>query len=412
MNQASYKKYDLTSIEFKNDPHPTFRQMLEAGPVVRSRLPIIGKCWLVPRYDAVNELLRDQQRFVRDPKNAGRTMMAGIQWWMPKRLTRLANNMLAYDGEQHRRLRSLVDQAFQKNSVEHMQPRLIQITDQLLDELPCRVDQQGDVDVVTHFARQLPLNVICELLGLPLEDRNQFVEWFRQSLEIRSLMGLFRLVPGVGKLTRYLERQLEAVREKPRPGLMSELVQVELDGDRLSQDELLSMIFLLLVAGHETTVHLISSGLHALLSHPDQRQRLVNDWSQGRAAVDEILRYASPIQLAKPRMIAQPLEWCETRFVRGELMMPVLAAANVDPERFESPETFDIGRENASRHLTFGTGPHVCLGMLLARSETQIALERMLTRFPNMELSDRGIATRTRRLGVRGFHALPVRLNC
>lgn len=407
-----FKKYDLTSIEFKRDPFPTFNQLLADGPIIRSRLPIMGKCWFVTPYEAVSELLRDQNRFVRDPKNAGRKFFAGIQWWMPKKLTRLANNMLVNDGEQHRRLRSLVDQAFQRRSVEQMQPRMVEMTDHLLDQLASTSDSSGYVDVVQYFARQLPLQVICELLGLPDEDRDKFTTWFRNSTEIRSVFGIFRMLPGIGKLTRYLEEQIEEVRNNPRPGLMTELVQVEQDGDRLSADELLSMIFLLFAAGHETTVHLISTGLYSLLSQPEQKQLLTSDWSLGPAAVDEILRYASPIQMTKPRLVAEDMHWRSVELKRGELMMPLLGTANVDPAKFESPESFDINRKDARDHMTFGTGPHVCLGMKLARAEAQIAFERILTRYPDMQL---GVSSEqaawTRRLGVRGLRSLPIRLN-
>ena len=206
-----------------------------------------------------------------------------------------------------------------------------------------------------------------------------------------------------------------AFKQDPYPTfarLLQELVQVEHDGDRLNRDELLSMIFLLLAAGHETTVHLISTGLYSLLNHPEQKRLLTNDWSMGPTAVDEVLRFASPIQMSKPRMVAEDMEWRGVGLKRGELMMALLGAANADPSKFDSPDTFNIQRENANQHMTFGTGPHVCLGMKLARVEAQIAFERILTRYPDMELSDSDDrAAWTRRLGVRGLKSLPIRLN-
>ena len=400
--------FDFLSLRYKSNPYPVLANMIEAGPVFRGRLPLMGKSWLVTTHEAISEMLRDQDRFVRDPANAGRRFFAGLQWWMPRSLSRLASNMLAYDGDKHRRLRSLVDVAFRRRSVEQMKPQMLELADRLIDEIPLPGSAENTVDLVPAFARQFPLQVICELLGLPQADRHQFIEWFRHATEINSLWGLFRLLPGIHKMQKYLARQIEEVRQNPRPGLLSELVQVEQDGDSLDNEELLAMVFLLLVAGHETTVHLISTSVYSLCQHPAQRQRLCSDWSLVDGAIDEVQRHVTPIQFTKPRMVSADMTWHDQPLRRGELVTAILAAGNADPTVFGEPEKFDICRENAGRHLTFGTGPHTCLGMQLAKAETAIALEQLFTRFPQLQLKnpDPQQAVWTKRLGVRGFSQL------
>jgi cytochrome P450 len=397
---------DLTSQAFLRNPFPTLSRLCQAGPVVRLRLPFLGKTWVVTTYAAVSEVLKDDRRFVRNPRNAGTQLLAGMRWWMPRGLRILAENMLSHDDPDHRRLRRLVDQAFNRHSVENMRGQISAICGSLLD----RMSSRGPVDLMEGLARPLPLAVICELLGLPEEDRAKFRSWARAFMSVTSLWGIFRFLPGLFRLLRYFKSHFEHCRRKPRPGLMTALVQAEEAGDKLSENELLAMGFLLLIAGHETTVHLISGGILALLEAPQEKARLLADWRMLPSAVEELLRFVCPVQIAKPRYVRDAGEFHGQPLRRGEYIVPLLAAANADPARFDHPEQLDITR-SPNPHVGFGTGSHFCLGAQLARVETQVVIEKIFSRFPNLSLAVPAARLRyTGRLGMRALTALPVRL--
>ena len=397
---------DLTSQAFMRNPFPTLARLREAGPIVRVKVPFLGKTWVVTTHEAVNEVLKDDVTFVRSPKNAGKRQFAGMRWWMPRTLRVLAENMLSYDDPDHRRLRKLVDQAFNRQSVEGLRGRIGDICDGLLD----RLAGAGPADLMEGLARPLPLTVICELLGLPEEDRLQFRRWVQALMSVTSLWGAVRFLPGLFRLVRYFKSHFAQCQCQPRPGLMTALVQAEQDGDKLSENELLAMAFLLLVAGHETTVHLIGGGVLALLEAPEQKARLLADWSLAPSAVEELLRFVSPVQIAKPRYVRRDLEFHGQPLRRGDILIPMLASANADPARFESPARMDLIRA-PNPHVAFGTGMHFCLGAQLARVEAQVVLGKLFTRFPNLSLAVPGSALKyTGRLGMRALTALPVRL--
>ncbi len=403
--------FDISSQAFKDDPHPTLQKMNEAGPLVRMKMPVVGRIGVVTTYRAVNEFLRDHDRFVQDPKNAGRKQNPAMRWWMPGLFRVLSQQMLNKDEPDHRRLRDLVEQAFLRHSVEAMRDRVRELADQAIDEAVQKSAADGTVDIHDHFSRQFPLAVICELLGLPGEDRPKFSRWAGRFSSVGSAIGLLRVLPGLYKLRGYLQQQFRACRQRPRPGMLSALAEAEHEGDRLSEDELTAMGFLLLIAGHETTTHLISTGLLALLEHPQQKAALMSDWSLGESAVDEMLRFGSPVQITKPRMVAQDMEWHGHRLKQSEMIVALLAAANCDPDEFEDPRRFDI-RRHPNRHVEFGTGIHICLGLKLAVLEVRTAMERLLTRFPDLELAVPRTAIRwTKRIGLRSMTALPIKLN-
>jgi cytochrome P450 PksS len=396
----------LASQSFMRDPFPTLTRLRQAGPVVPVKVPFLGKTWIATTHEAVSDVLKDDSTFVRSPQNAGKRQPAGMRWWMPPTLRALAANMLGYDDPDHRRLRKLVDQAFSRQSVEGMRGRIGDLCDDLLG----RMAGDGLVDLIEQLARPLPLAVICELLGLPEEDRPRFRRWVQALMSVTSLWGGFRFLPGLFRLVAYFKRHFAECRRHPRPGLMTALVQAEQDGYTLSENELLAMAFLLLVAGHETTVHLIGGGVLALLEAPEQKARLLADWSLAPSGVEELLRFVSPVQIAKPRYVGRDLEFHGRPLRRGEVLIPMLASANADPGRFEHPERMDITRA-PNPHVAFGTGKHFCLGAQLARVEAQVVIERLFTRFPDLSLGVPGSALEyTGRLGIRALTALPVQL--
>lgn len=407
MNTPSF---DLNSPEFKKNPFATLAELRKSGAVVRQNVPQFGEIWVAASYEAVKQVLREQHNFVMDPLNAGKKSIPTVPRWLPRMVRDFTKHMLNRDGDDHRRLRSLVDQAFLRHSVDSMKENLNVLVEQLLQQVASHADANGVVDLLEHFARPFPLTVICEMLGLPLEDRPKFVRWAEKLLAANSPWKLVLAVPTFFKLNRYFREQFRLCRESPREGLISALVEAEEAGDRLTEDELVAMAFLLLVAGHETTVHLITNTLLTLLKHPEQKAELMADWSKAEAAADESLRYNTPLQFARVRFVANDMQFHGRQLKRGDLIAPCLAAANSDPAEFENPEKFDINRP-VNRHLAFGSGVHICLGMKLTKVETAIALEGLLTRFPHLELAvDENELTWTATLGFRGVKSLPVKL--
>lgn len=403
--------FDLCSQAFKQDPFPTLAKLREQGPLIRVRLPLIGKVWMATTYDAVNELLRDHRRFIQNPADAGKGATPLIMRCLPRSLRPIMTNMLLRDEPDHRRLRGLVERAFLRQNVEALRPRLEVLADQAINRL---ADQAGlspeGVDLLEHFARPFPLSVICELLGLPPEDRPKFTRWASRVSTAGSFAGFMLAMPGLSKLMRYLREEIQRQTAHPRSGLLSALIQAEEGGDRLSEDELLAMVFLLLLAGHETTLHQIAGSVLSLLDNPDQLRALTADWSLAESAVQELLRYFSFAQVTKPRFAHEDVEFQGRSIRRGQIVIACLAAANSDPERFEDPTRLDI-RRAPNRHVAFGAGIHVCLGAKLARAEIEIALERLFSRFPDLHLAvPRSQVRYTKRMGSRGLIALPVQL--
>ena len=411
VKEAPAAEFDLNSQPFKRDPFPTLARIREQGPVIRIRLPIIGRIWMATTYEAVNELLRDHHRFLQNPATARHRGMRMILRWLPRSLKPLATHMLLRDPPDHRRLRSLVDQAFRRQSVEALRPRLKALADEALDHLEAEATRaKGSVDLMTHFARPFPLAVICEILGLPPDDRPMFSRWASRFFSSTSFLGLaWGLATGVRPLLRYAREEFRRQSRQPRGGLMAALIEAEESGERLTEDELVAMVFLLLAAGHETTLHQIALSVLTLLDHPHELAALKADWSLADSAAQELLRYVSFAQISKPRYAREDTELHGQAIRRGEMLVACLAAANTDPREFENPTQLDI-RRHPNHHVSFGTGIHVCLGAALARVETAIALERLFTRFPGLKIAvPRSELRFSSRIGSRSLLALPVR---
>ena len=402
---------DLSSQAFKENPFPTLEQMRAQGPLIRIRFPLVGKVWMATTYDAVNDLLRDHHRFVQNPVTAGNRWMKTLFRWLPGSLQPLATNMLVRDPPDHRRLRGLVDQAFQRQSVEALRPRLEVLADEALDRLAAQMAQApGGVDLLAHFARPFPLAVICELLGLPPEDRPKFTHMASRFLTSSGVLAVIRGLAGLSSMMHYLRAEVRRQTRRPRGGLLAALIEAEEAGDRLSEDELLAMVFLLLVAGHETTLHQITCSVLTLLDHPQQLAELTADWSLADSAAQELLRYITFAQVTKPRYARANTEFYGQPIRRGQMLFGCLASANSDPSVFEHPEQLNLHRQ-PNRHVAFGAGIHVCLGAKLARVETAIALERLFTRYPRVQLAVPRCEIRfSGRFGSRALMALPVKL--
>jgi len=395
---------DIASPAFKADPYPYYARLRDEAPVHRVTLPDRQAAWLIARYDDVAAALKDD-RLVKDKTVALTPDQAARQPWVPSIFRPLARNMLDVDPPDHTRLRSLVQRAFTARLVDRMRGRIEGLAADLLDSALRR----GRFDLIRDYALPIPTTIIAELLGVPADDRHRFHRWSASIVAATpSGWGMIRAMPSAVAFLRYIRRLVASRRAAPRDDLIDSLVQAEESGAALSEDELVSMIFLLLIAGHETTVNLIGNGALALLTHPDQLDRLRADPSLIKPAVEELLRYDGPLATATERYAREDLTIADTSIPRGSLVYALLASANRDPHHFPDPDTLDLSRD-PNRHLSFGLGPHYCLGAPLARLEGQIAISALVDRLPALRLSVDPRSLRWRRgLVLRGLAALPV----
>lgn len=393
---------DFSSQDYFRNPAIEIAKMRSAGPVVEVRFPIVGTVWTTTTQAMADRILKDSDTFTLRRAD-GR--LAGLQWWMPGIVRTLATHMLSMDEPDHSRLRGIVDEAFRRRAVLDMEPHILALAGKLADEL---FAAGTPADLVERYARRLPASVICELLGLPLADRPRFIGWASRLTRFGGPFGLVGVVPVIFAMRRYMQAHIDAVSTKGGEGLIAELVKVEKEGGRISRNEMVSMLFLLLFAGHETTTHLISGSSYELMRNPSLRDWLTEDWSRVGLAVEEFLRFVSPVQFTKPRFVRQDIELGGVRMKKGDKVMPMIAAADLDPAANEEPERLDLARK-PNRHVAFGTGIHFCLGHQLARIEGRCALEALFRRWPDLRLAVDEKEIRWReRPGMRAIEKLPV----
>ena len=396
------ERVNFASESFLRDPRAGVEWLRASGPVVFTRFPILGRLWVTTTYEATTRVLKDSAVFTLRKESGA---LVGLPWWMPKLIGTLANNMLTMDEPDHTRLRGIVDEAFRRRAVLDMEPHIRAVADRLADEL---FASDRPADLVQRYARMLPLAVICELLGLPAADRPKFIAWANSIANLRSAFGLVRLIGGMIRMRRYLQGRLQVARDKGGEGLIAELVRVEKEGGRITPDEMVSMVFLLLGAGSETTTHLISGSVFELLKDPARRDWLAADWSRAAMAVEEFLRFVSAVQFSKPRYVREDVDLEGVKLKKGDRIIAMIVAANLDPEANAHPERLDLERR-PNRHLAFGTGVHFCLGHQLARIEATCALQALFTRWPGLKLAVEPSQIRWRkRPGIRMIAELPV----
>ncbi|WP_065753079.1 cytochrome P450 [Bradyrhizobium paxllaeri] len=398
---AQHVDFDFTSETFFRDPQAGVAQLRAIGPAVFTRFPIIGRVWVTTTYEAAARVLKDSATFTLRKEGGA---LVGLPWWMPRVIGAVANNMLTMDEPDHTRLRDIVDEAFRRRAVLDMEPHIRAIANRLADELFA----QGIPADLVRYARMLPLAVICELLGLPPADRPKFIAWANSLAHMTNAFSFLRLIGGLFGMRRYLQERLQVVREEGGEGLIAELVRVEKEGGRITPDEMVAMMFLLLNAGSETTTHLISGSVFELLRDPGRREWLAADWSRAGLAVEEFLRFVSPVQFSKPRYVRHDVDLEGVKLKKGDRVMAMLVAANLDPQANECPDRLDLERR-PNRHLSFGTGIHFCLGHQLARIEASCALQALFTRWPGLKLAVEPSQIHWRRRpGIRMIAALPV----
>jgi cytochrome P450 PksS len=398
----------FASAAHKADPYPFYARLRAESPVHRVTLPDKQTAWLVTRYADVAAALKDE-RLVKDKLNALTPGQIAKQPWMPGMFKPLARTMLDVDAPDHSRLRALVHKAFTPRLVEAMTGRVQALTDDLLDRLLDKQRDQRQVDLIRDYALPIPTTIIAEMLGVPVADQHKFHRWSSAIVSANPTgLGMVLAIPAVVAFLRYLRKLIASRRAVPQADLVSALVSSEEAGDQLSGGELLAMVFLLLIAGHETTVNLIGNGTLALLENPDQMERLRQDPALIRTAVEELLRYASPLETATERYAREDLTIEGVTIPQGSMVFAALASANRDDRQFPNPDKLDLARE-PNRHLAFGLGIHYCLGAPLARLEGQIAISTLLRRAPHLQLAVPPKQLRWRKgLVLRGLAGLPV----
>jgi cytochrome P450 len=366
----------------------------------------MGHVWIVTTYDDVNMILKDA-RFIRDRRKlfpAQDAQGLSQESLSVNRFLRWRRDLLMVDPPDHTRLRRLVSKAFTPRMIEQLRPRIQEIADDLLD----KVQTQGTMDLIKDFASPLPITVISEMLGIPVQERAPFRDWTQTLLAALTDPGL-EAQSGTTQeaFVRFIKTLLAQKREYPGSDLISGLVRAEEDGETLNENELISMIWLLIVAGHETTVNLIGSGVLALLEHSEQMRSLQLDPLLLPSAIEELLRYVAPVMYVG-RFAGEDVLLHDRVIRKGEQVIIPLIAANTDPRSFSDPATLDLTRQEHD-HLAFGKGIHYCLGAPLARLEGQIAIGTLLRRLPLLRLACQPEQLRWRHMPfLRGLIALPV----
>jgi cytochrome P450 len=394
---------NIVSAEFKRDPFPFLARLRKSEPVYRTTLPDKTPVWLITRYTDVTALLKDE-RFVKNRRTAMTPEQLRKMPWVPPMFRPLERNMLDLDAPDHTRLRALVHKAFTPSLIGRMRDRIQSLADELLE----RAISAGEMDVIKDYALPLPMTIITEILGVPTRDHHKFHKWSKAVVALTSPKATLRVIPNVWMFIRYLRRFFERRRRDPQDDLATALIQAEEAGDKLSRDELLAMVFLLLIAGHETTVNLIGNGMLALLEHPDTMNELRRDPALIKTAVEELLRYTSPVFMSTERYAREDLNVHGITIPRGGMTLGVLGSASRDETIFRDPDVLNISRE-PNKHLSFGQGIHFCLGAPLARLEGEIAINTLLKRLPDLHLSVEARSLRWRpSMLLRGLESLPV----
>jgi cytochrome P450 len=369
---------NLGSKAFVANKYAYYKWLREEAPVCKGKITVIN-VYLLSRYEDCVSMLKDQ-RFVRNRTTA--TGGGRLPFPTPKTISLVAQNMILEDEPQHRRLRNLVHKAFTPRALARLEGRIEHLTHELLDV----AEKQGDVDLIQSYALPIPVTVIRELVGVSDEDMPKFKNGVKVLSGLSGWTLLRALFWDLPRTDRFVRDLIARKRTDPQDDILSGLIHAEEQGDRLSEDELVSMVFLLIFAGYETTVHLITNSVEALLRHPEQLARLRARPELMESAVEEILRYNGPIQGTKPGYALEDVTLHGVTIPKGSAVIPLLGAANHDPAVFDRPEVFDIAR-TPNKHLGFGQGIHYCLGAPLARLETRIALKNLLEHSPNLRLA-------------------------
>lgn len=376
-DQQAGPEFDLTELLASTDPEALFAELVEAGPVLRGRYVDGTPVWLITGYDECRTVLKDR-RFSTDVTNRTTSLNVAAAAGLPEDVLPYLRTLVAYDPPEHSRLRKLASRGFTARQVTELRPRISSIVTELLDEIAGR----QDADLMSGLAVPLPIRVICLLLGVPDADLDHWRGW------AVGMAGpdLDVIAESTRGIVAYMRDLIATKRRNRGEDVLSSLIDAHEDGDRLTEEELVSLAITILLAGHETTVELLGNGSLMLLTHPRERALLRENPERIPAAVEEMVRLVGPATIAPIRYTREPVRLADITIPADEPVQVVTAAANRDPKRFAHPAEPQLGRED-NPHLGFGQGIHFCLGATLARAEADIAFRALLDRFPDMELS-------------------------
>lgn len=417
--QTTHEPIDLRDPEFATDPFRTIERIRSAGRVVRGRFLDDSEVLLVVGDEEVRSLLSDR-RFVTDPAHVPggdpedrRSEMLRTLGVRSDLVSYLTDTLLDKDGVDHVRLRKLVSRTFTVRRVDEMRPRIRRTAEELLAVLPEHADDDGTVDLLSHFAYPLPIRVIGDLMGVPTQDRARWREWSDQ------LVGFDRADPAqlndaMAAAVDHAGHMIAERRATEHDDLLGALVHTrDEDGDRLTESELITLVFTLIIAGYETTAHLIGNGTRALLEHPEQWEMLRSDRDLMPAAIHEILRHGGTALLTRPRYATEAIELGDREIAPGSAVIAVIGGANRDQEVHKDPYRFDITRHHGrpgEAHQAFSHGMHYCLGAALARTEGDVALDALLSTYPDLSLVPGRPPQQQAVPGALRLTELPVRL--
>ncbi|WP_153978664.1 cytochrome P450 family protein [Paenibacillus xylanilyticus] len=403
-NQGRSKsKVDFLDHSFIQQPFPVYEKLRAEEPVHRLLLPSGHAAWMVTRYEDAVNILQDG-RFVTgvlDNRNNE------TEESLPSHQAIISRNLISVGPEDHRRLRRLIQKAFTPRMIERLRGRIVEISDELLDKI--QAGNTREFDLIEDYAFPLPIIVICEMLGVPLKDQDKFRAWSNTIMESVSNPQMNQESDEVMKaFVDYLQELITERRSHIQKDLISDLISIEEEGDKLTEQELYALVFVLIIAGHETTVNLIGNGMLALLEHPQQMQLLMEQPDLIQAAVEEVLRFNGPAEISNVRWAAENVDFQGIQIRQGDMMLVALSSANRDSSRYENPDTFDITRK-VNDHIAFGKGIHYCLGAPLARLEGEIAINALLQRLPEIRLNtDAELLEWRPGMIIRGLKAFPV----
>lgn len=393
----------LASEAFNENPYPVYQQMREAAPVYWSDA---WGCWMLTRYQDITWTLQDYQTFTSLGRLTATMDLPEPLWEKVEPLVRhYSQGLINVDPPDHTRMRKLVHMAFTPRAIRKMKVYVQDIVTGLID---ARIER-GEMDVIWDFSYPLPVTVIAAMMGIPAEDHAKFKAW---SGEIVGFMAtpkpspevLLKSQDALLAMQQYFRDIYAKRRQQPEDDLITALVQAELEGDKLSEEEMVSSCVTILIGGHETTTYLIANGLYALLQHPDEFRRLRDNLDLAESATEEFLRYEGPFQRNR-RIATRQVQIAGATIEKDQLIIQFLGAANRDPTQFPDPDTLDI-RRSPNKHLAFGYGPHFCLGAPLARLEAPLAFRGLLARLKNMRLAHDNLEWNSALF--RGLKSLPI----
>ncbi|WP_336781621.1 cytochrome P450 [Paenibacillus illinoisensis] len=403
-NQGRSKsKVDFLDHSFIQQPFPVYEKLRAEEPVHRLLLPSGHAAWMVTRYEDAVNILQDG-RFVTGVLD---NRSDESEESLPPHQAIISRNLISVGPEDHRRLRRLIQKAFTPRMIERLRGRIVEISDELLDKI--QAGNTREFDLIEDYAFPLPIIVICEMLGVPLKDQDKFRVWSNTIMESVSNPQMNQESDEVMKaFVDYLQELITERRNNIQQDLISDLISIEEEGDKLTEQELYALVFVLIIAGHETTVNLIGNGMLALLEHPQQKQLLMDQPDLIQAAVEEVLRFNGPAEISNVRWAAENVEFQGIQIRQGDMMLVALSSANRDSSQYENPDTFDITRK-VNDHIAFGKGIHYCLGAPLARLEGEIAINALLHRLPEIRLNtDAELLEWRPGMIIRGLKAFPV----